>query len=114
MSPMHVAFVLLLMPDLAELQRFPSLNAANSRIGVLIEQRYFIRLRLSLDRNKEQWQKALEANGRTLACWEALLEARGGLAEEEAADTSDEARQGALALLRQLLGERNWAAGQMP
>jgi hypothetical protein len=107
--------LLLAQPDLTELQRFPRLDAANGRLGVLIEQRYFIRLQLSLDRkNAERWARALRENDLALACWEALLEAWGGLLQEEGGAGDEDTCRRALSRLRKLLGEDRWASGEMP
>jgi hypothetical protein len=106
--------LLLVASDLSELQRFPRLEAANTHIRLLIDQRYFISLRLSVDRNNaEKWAEALRENGRHLAAWEALLEARGELVEEGGPDDDDFCAN-ALGRLRKWIGERKWAAGEMP
>jgi hypothetical protein len=106
--------LLLTQPDLAELHRFPTLNATNGRLGVLIEQRNRIKLQLAIDRkNSEAWARALRENDQRLAAWEALQEAHGGLAEEGGADDHDTCRR-ALGRLRTLLDEARWAAGVMP
>jgi hypothetical protein len=103
------------VPDLGELHRFPTLDAANVRLGVLIEQRYRIRLQFGIDqKNAERWARALRENDRQLAAWEALLEARGGLVEEEGGSDDEDTCRWALGRLRDRLGERQWAAGEMP
>jgi hypothetical protein len=114
MTTLLFTFLFSTVPDLTELHRFPRLEAANARIGILIEQRYRSRLQFGVDRkNAERWAEALRENGRHLAAWEALLEARGGLAEEAGFAVDDTCRR-ALQRLRSLLGEARWAAGEMP
>jgi hypothetical protein len=43
-----------------------------------------------------------------------LLEARGGLADEEGADVSEQARRRALEGLHRLLGDRDYREDRMP
>lgn len=103
-----IALALLLLTA-ADLDRFPALDAYHARLRVLIEQRF----QLGLREPTPERERLLQLNAYRLACWEALLEARGGLAEEGGAD--DEAtRRAALERLRGMLGEREWRAGRMP
>jgi hypothetical protein len=96
-------------PKLADLDRFPALNACDARLRVLIEQRH----RLRLTRATPERDNALRLNVHQLAAWEALHEARGGLAEE-GGPADDAHRQRALERLRVILGDTDWRAGRMP
>lgn len=111
-----MTFLLMLLagPHLSELDRFPPMRLVNDRLGTLIEQRYFIRGQLAFGDQDGRWQRALIANDHALRCWEALLEARGGLAEEEGGSDEEEVCRQALGRLRSLLGERDWFVGVMP
>jgi hypothetical protein len=94
------------LPTLAELDRFPGLDACHARLRVLIEQRHQQRLTPATpDRDN-----ALRLNTHRLAAWEALHEARGGLAEEGVEGD----RAAAWERLRTILGDADWKAGRMP
>ena len=62
----------------------------------------------------DHWRRQLIKNDHTLRCWEALLEAQGGLVEERGGRGDEEFCRQALARLRALLGENDYAAGKMP
>lgn len=113
--PILLLLALLAEPDLSDLNRFPPMPLVEAQIGFLIDQRCFLRGQLAIDpRNANRWQQLLLANDHALRCWETLLEARGGLAEEEGGRDDEEFCREALGRLRALLGERDWFAGMMP
>jgi hypothetical protein len=97
------------LPTLAELDRFPALDACHARLRVLIEQRHHLRLAPATPER----DNALRLNTHRLGAWEALHEARGGLAEEGGRDDAETCRQ-ALERLRMILGEADWKVGRMP
>jgi hypothetical protein len=69
---MFVPLAFILPTDLTELQRLPRQEAANARIGVLIEERYTSKLKLAV-KPTEHWRRALIANDHALRCWEPCL-----------------------------------------
>jgi hypothetical protein len=97
------------LPAVAELDRFPGLDACHARMRVLLEQRHQLRLAPATPER----DNALRLNEHRLAAWEALQEARGGLAEEGARDDAKTCRQ-ALERLRVILGDADWRSGRMP
>jgi hypothetical protein len=96
-------------PALAELDRFPALDACHARVRVLLEQRHQLRLTPAAPAR----DNALRLNAHRLAAWEALQEARGGLAEE-GGPADDVTKRRALERLRAILGDTDWKAGRMP
>jgi hypothetical protein len=93
----------------ADLDRFPTLPTCHAQIGALIRLRYALHQSpASPDRTA-----ALRFNVRQLAAWEALLELRGGLADE-GVDLDTEGQRRAVARLRAAIGEEGWRLRRMP
>lgn len=103
------------LPPLADRDRFPVMPLVNAALRFHVEARFVMRGKIVLEPNRaDHWRRQLIQNDHTLRCWEALLEARGGLAEEKGGRNDEESCRQALARLRALLGENDFAAGKMP
>lgn len=110
MIPFVPSLVLSADPSLAHLDRFPSLAACNGQLYSLIN----LRAQLKAAPATSEREEALRYNTRALAAWELLLEARGGLAEEEGGRDDEVTRQRALERLREMLSAEEWREGRMP
>lgn len=96
------------LPPLADLERFPTLDVAEARL-VEIEKQIRVLARTSASANRNAAFPLVENQ---LDCWEVLREAH---RPQAAAHANDElTRRRALALLKRLLGECDYAAGRMP
>lgn len=94
------------LPALAEGNRFPSLFATEAQLGALIRVRYVLRQAMP----SRERDAALAYNTTQLAAWEALLEDRGGLVEEEGGRDDEEMCRWALGRLRMVIGEERLAS----
>lgn len=102
MATAFLSFLLAAPPDLSELERFPTLDAAEAQIGALIRVRYAL---MQAPPSKAQGE-ALRYNASQLLAWELLLEAWGGLDEEEGRSDDEEMCRRALGRLMKLLARR--------
>jgi hypothetical protein len=98
------------LPQLVELDRFPELPAVHAQLGALIR----IRHQLHLSPASAERDQALAHNAVQLVAWEALLEAHGGLAEEQGGRDDESTRRRAAERLQVIVGSEAWQAGRMP
>lgn len=103
------------LPPFTDRDRFPTLSIVNASLRFHVDARFTMRGKIVLEPARaEYWRRQLIQNDHTLRCWQALLEAQGGLAEEKGGRDDDEFCRAALARLRALLGEADYQVGKMP